>query len=488
MFPSLLPPGTRVDGWTVVAHHGQGSYGDVYKAVRTGHEQEGPVALKLARYPWDPRFAREGEVLSRLHHPSVPRLLGRGLWRPAPDVEHPYLVLEWIDGTRLYKWARQHAPTPEQVLLLLSQVAQALAATHSLQAVHRDVKGDNILVRHSDGRAMLIDFGSAHYEGASRLTWQHPPPGTSAYYSPEALLFVIRSARSPFARFQATPADDLFALGVTAYCLVMGEYPPRPEPVEAMDGTWQWRPPELRPLLERSPRVEPRLRECILRLLSMEPAARGTAAELARSLNPLTRDAEEALAPRPDTAPQPAPVLADAPSPEAEPPSGAVVPLEDALPQRPVRTWRFWLALATMGLAWFLEWSLRPVHSEPERILAGSHAAPARQGPDADLAAVGDSADKDTGTSAHGSAKQEAIAQDPLPKPQPRQQTQPDGQGRCPGPRQVPLNGLCWLEQSGLSGEECEKHGYLYMKGQCYAPVFTPHGKRQPTSDPPGTQ
>jgi hypothetical protein len=100
---------------------------------------------------------------------------------------------------------------------------------------------------------------------------------------------------------------------------------------------------------------------------------------------------------------------------------------------------------------------------------------------------VGDSADKDPQASAHGSAKPEAIAQDPLPKPQPRQQTQPDKKGRCPSPRQVPFNGLCWLEQSGLSGEECEKHGYLYMKGRCYAPVFTPQGKWQPTADPPGT-
>jgi eukaryotic-like serine/threonine-protein kinase len=272
----LLRPGTQVDGWTVLEHRSQGSYGSVYRAVRTGQEHVGPVALKLAHYPWDPRFAREGEALSRIHHPSVPRLLGRGIWRPAPGVEHPYLVMEWIDGTPLYEWARQHAPSTQQVRQLLSQLAQALAATHAVNAVHRDVKGDNILVCHSDGRAVLIDFGSVHYQGASRLTWQLPPPGTPAYHSPEASLFMLRSVRSPFAYFEASPATDLYALGATAYYLVMGDYPPRPEPSQDMEGAWHLARQDLQPLLERNPRVDPQLSECILRLLSMEPVARGT--------------------------------------------------------------------------------------------------------------------------------------------------------------------------------------------------------------------
>jgi serine/threonine protein kinase len=447
MVDPLLRPGTQVDGWTVLEHRSQGSYGGVYKAVRTGHEQDGPVALKVALYPWDPRFAREGEVLSRIHHPSVPRLLGRGVWRPVPGVEHPYLVMEWIEGTPLYAWARKHAPSDQQVLHLLVQLAQALAATHAVKAVHRDVKGDNILVRHSDGRAVLIDFGSVHYQGASRLTWQSPPPGTPAYHSPEAWLFMLRSARSPYAYFQATPADDLFALGVTAYCLVMGEYPPRPEPSQDMEGAWHLVRTDPQPLLERSSRIEPPLRECILRLLSMDPAARGTAAELARSLRPSTGDEDE--------------------------PRVAQTPLEHVTPQRTARPWGFWLALAAMGLAWFLEWSMRPSHipSAPERA-------------DADLAAVGDASNKDARASAHAPVKQEAIAQDTLPKPQPRQ-TRPDERGHCPGRKHVPLNGFCWLEHPGLTGEECRESGYAYIKGRCYAPVFTPHRKPQPTSEPP---
>jgi len=484
---SLLPPGTEVDGWRVVEHHRQGAYGAIYRALRIGQEEAGPVALKIALYPWDPRFAREGELLSRVRHPSVPRLLGRGVWRPASGVEHPYLIMEWVEGTPLYEWARQQAPTTPQVLPLLLQLAQALAATHAIHAVHRDVKGDNILVRHSDGRAVLIDFGSGHYEGASRLTWQSPPPGTPAYHSPEAALFVIRSVRSPYAYFQATPADDLFALGVTAYRLVMGAYPPSPKPSQDKDGTWRLKRLNLRPLLERNSRVEPPLRECILRLLSMDPPARGTTAELVRSLGPTAGHTEAPLAPLPHTASQPVPILADAASPVARLPSCEVTPLEQPVPRTPTRAREFWLALTAVGLAWFLGWSMRPSSREPQLVLGSSQEPVAPEKPDVGSAAVGDSSAKAPQSSEQAPARQEAIAQDTLPNPQPRQ-TQPDGKGLCPSRKQVAFKGFCWLEQPGLGSDECKEQGYTYLKGRCYAPVFTPQGKPQPTSAPSSSQ
>jgi hypothetical protein len=338
-------------------------------------------------------------------------------------------------------------------------------------------------VCHSDGHAVLIDFGSVHYQGASRLTWQSPPPGTPAYHSPEAGLFMLRNARSPFAYFQAAPADDLFALGVTAYCLVMGEYPPRPEPSEGGDGMWRLARQDLRPLLERNHRVEPQLRECILRLLSMEPAARGTAAELARSLTPSTGSADDPLVAQSEAAPQPAPIQADAASSAAEPAPSEVTPQEHAMPQRPARTRRFWLALAAMATAWFLEWSIRPTYHRSDRVFASRQDTPPPEKTDAGPAAVGDSSSRDSRATAHVPAKQEAIAQDTLPKPQPRQ-AQPDAKGHCPGRKHVPLNGLCWLEQPGLTGEECRESGYAHIKGRCYAPVFAPPGKPQPTAEP----
>jgi serine/threonine protein kinase len=88
----------------VVERHGQGGYGAVYRALRIGQEDAGPVALKLSLYPWDARFARAGALLSRLRHPRAPRLLGHGFWRPpSSGVEHPYLVIEWVEGSPLYQ-------------------------------------------------------------------------------------------------------------------------------------------------------------------------------------------------------------------------------------------------------------------------------------------------------------------------------------------------------------------------------------------------
>jgi hypothetical protein len=76
----FLPPGTRVDEWVLRSYHGHGAFGVVYRAVRVGQESAGEVALKMALVPWEPRFMRELGLLSLVRHPSVPRLLGHGVW------------------------------------------------------------------------------------------------------------------------------------------------------------------------------------------------------------------------------------------------------------------------------------------------------------------------------------------------------------------------------------------------------------------------
>lgn len=83
--PAFLPPGTLIGPWRVVAWAGRGVYGAVYKAVRAEQENAGPVALKLALHPGDPRFAREVELLRRQHHPGIPRFQDAGAWRHPSD-------------------------------------------------------------------------------------------------------------------------------------------------------------------------------------------------------------------------------------------------------------------------------------------------------------------------------------------------------------------------------------------------------------------
>jgi len=236
-----LSPGTQVGNWRVEAKHGQGAYGAVYRAVSVSGQPAGPVALKLALHPWDARLVREAELLSRVSHPSVPRLLDRGVLRHASsdEDEYPFLVMEWVEGLPLYAWGVQQVPSYREVCRVLARLARALEAIHAAGAVHRDVKGDNVLVQVSDRLPMLIDFGSGHFQGASRLTWHALAPGTPAYLSAQACAFEISLARNHDGYYAPTPADDLFALGVTAYRLVMGQYPPPMDVQQDGEGGWR---------------------------------------------------------------------------------------------------------------------------------------------------------------------------------------------------------------------------------------------------------
>jgi serine/threonine protein kinase len=456
----------------VEAWQGQGAYGAVYRAVHPEHA--GPAALKLSLYPWDARFVREAELLSRLSHPSIPRLLDRGVLRHSSGVEHPFLVMEWVEGTPLYAWAQQHPPSHRQACQLLAQLARALEALHASGAVHRDVKGDNVLVRHSDGRAILIDFGSGHFQGASRLTWQSLPPGTPAYLSAQASLFHIRLARERDGYYAPSPADDLYALGVTAYRLLMGQYPPELEPHQDEEGCWHVVSPDPRPLLESNPRVEPQLREWILRLLSDAPEARGTAAQLAEALE---AEADGRMpVPQPTSTP-----AAEVLPPNASAPAGAAVPPERSRPLLRRPAWKPWLALAAAGAAAVLLWSLQPV---PGHAPASSQLALSSQEPDAGTSAVGDTSPTAPPASAHPPSEPESMAQEPLPEPRPGQ-ARPDDKGRCPGRLQVAINGGCWVENPSMNVEACTENGLVLFKGRCYSPALASPQKPLPTSSPP---
>jgi len=475
-----LSPGTQVGPWRVEAWRGQGAYGAVYRAVRAGLEQAGPVALKLALYPWDARLGREAELLSRVSHPGIPRLLDRGVLRYASGVEHPWFVMEWVEGPPLYAWAEQHAPSTRQQCRVLAQLARALEAVHAARAVHRDVKGDNVLVRLSDRRAVLLDFGSGHFQGAARITWQSLAPFTPEYLSPQACLFDIRLARDRDSYYPPCAADDLFALGVTAYRLVMGEYPPPMDARQDEEGTWRVTSPDVRPRLERNPRVEPRLREWILRLLSDAPERRGTAAEVAQALEAVAEESG------PELQPPPRPVAQVS---EVEAPVAAGT---GARPERPglrlrVRAWKASLAMAAGGVCVLLLWRVQPVRLSPGHVSASLPMEVQSQAPDAGTAALGDTSPTEPEASAPPSSKEEPMAQQPRAEPRlgpPRRQLQPDAKGRCPGRKQVVMEGGCWVETAPMTAEACVESGYVLRQGKCYTPAVEAPQKPGPTSGP----
>jgi serine/threonine protein kinase len=426
----------------VKAWQGQGGYGAVYRAGRVGFRRSEPGALKLSLGRWNWRMEREVELLSRLSHPSIPRLLDRGGRRSPSRDEYPFFVMEWVQGTPLYAWAEQHAPSGSQLCRVLAQLARALEAIHAADAVHRDVKGDNVLVRLSDRRAVLIDFGSCHFAGAQRMTWQSLPPVTPEYLSPQAVLFYLHSLHHPDGYYAPSPADDLYALGVTAYRLVMGQYPAPIDARQDEQGTWQARSPDIRPLLESNPRVGPALREVIVQLLSDAPEQRGTAAQVAQAL--------EAAA------------------------GGEEIP-EHSRPPEHVRAWKPWLTLAAAGACAVVLWS-----SKWLPLPQASNA----QTPDADTTAVGDTSPTEPQAATPSPEETRPVAQEPLPQPRPGQ-ARPDEQGRCLGRKQVPINEGCWVDVSSLiDAQSCAESGYVLFKGKCYLPAPAPPRKPAPTSSP----
>ncbi|MBN1205690.1 MAG: serine/threonine protein kinase [Myxococcaceae bacterium] len=498
--PALLPPGTRVGDWLVVAWAGRGVHGAVYQAVTVANPHASPVALKLALLPRDPRFAREVELLSCARHPSIPRLWEHGEWQHPGGTLYPFLVMDWIEGAPLYDWARQHPLSSQQVLRLLAQLASALQALHAQGCVHRDVKGDNVLVRHSDRRALLTDFGSGRYPDAATLTPDILPPGTPAYRSPEAWLFSLQFFRDPKARYAAQPADDLYALGATAYRLVTGQYPELAEPLQDEAGLWHLEGLASPAPLVLNPRVAPRLDALILRMLSLRPEARGTAAELAEALEraaqltsaeltrPLfaqeTRPAEasgEQAAGAPGAALLPsnhavAEAQAQAPGAASRTPRSA----EGGRAPARARPWRRRLteaaALLALG-AWV--WWVTP-RKLPEQPAGLSHEAGGALLEDGGTSGLGDGAATASTAASPTPSEPGVRAEDTLPEPLPWQ-ARPDAKGRCAHPRQVPLNGGCWVK---LAREECEAlalKGFM-LKGACYVPAPL-HG-RQPTSEP----
>jgi hypothetical protein len=290
--PLALPIGMQVGSWRVKGWGGRGAYGTLYRVERDGYEADGSFALKLAICPGDLRFEREAHLLSIIRSLHVPRLVAQGVWEHTSGA-YPYIVMEWVDGEPLYAWAGRRNPHASQGLGVLAQVARAMEATHAAGAVHRDVKGDNVLVRPADGRVFLTDFGAGHHRGAATLTSKLLPPGTPAYRSPEAWGFLEVFRRHPTVHYPASACDDLFALGVMAYRLVTDEYPPSPYPEERGSEVWHQGGPGPRPPRELNPRVSPELQTIILRLLALAPIERfdGQAREAAEALEQAAKSA-----------------------------------------------------------------------------------------------------------------------------------------------------------------------------------------------------
>jgi hypothetical protein len=470
---TVLPMGTKIGAWRVTGFRGRGTYGAVYSSVSQEREPPMRAALKVAIYPADRRFEREVELLSRIRHPSVPRLLDSGVWRHPLGRAHPYVVMEWVEGVPLYSWASRRNPSSRQVLALLAQAARALQATHEVSAVHRDVKGDNVLVRPSDGRLFLTDFGSGHFAGAARLTPMPVLPGTPAYRSPELWSSVQHAGPEATAPLSGRPSDDVFALGVMAYRLVTDAYPPSTQPYIEEARCWLPGGKGAPPPRQLNPRVDAQLNALISRMLSAHPEERGTARELAEAMERgVAHAGPSADAPLFEWETQTHSVWTKEEQAEAaqlghrprrrdqerarEAEAYAATPAKQMRP----RGWLVWLA-AVLALG------LWPGKTDSARFEDEATEA-RRRGP----ISLGESAQTSPDAPATAPARQDIA--ETLPR-----QLKPDESGRC-RKGLIAINGGCW-GKTEVKAEDCPE-SWLVYQGNCYAPVFAP--TREPTTAP----
>jgi hypothetical protein len=461
--PDWLRPGDLVGPWHIEGYAGRGSYGVVFRARRAGHPSSRPVALKVAQGANDPRFEREVGLLSRVRHPSVPQLLDRGWWKASTGTAHPYVVMEWIRGQTLYEWGRRYNPTSRQVLKVVAQLAWGLEAVHRAEGLHRDVRGDNILVE-PEGRAVLTDFGSCTWRGAPPLTERVMPPNTREYRSPEAVRFEWESWRNKGARYEAHPADDLYALAVSIYRLLTGGYPPPAMPPEVKEDSRQARPPARVPPQEINPRVARELVDLVERTLAEDPQARGRAREIAQAAD------SAALHASPD-ADVP---LFNAQATAVEASENRPAPVSAGYLPQP-RAMKAALA-AAMALAVTALCQGGDGPYEPAQEVAWVEAQDAAEAPDGGTKGLGEEAssarvDSQEPPVPSSRAIVQQVPQGPLP-----------GQRRPPCPRsaEVVINGGCWRH---MTDTDPPCGDYYEWRGACYLPVMA--RQRVPTTQEP---
>jgi hypothetical protein len=197
---------------------GRGGMGEVWAAWHRGLERE--VALKILRLSEDTdenaaaRFEREVRLSSGLSHPHTVRLFDYG----ATEDGLLYYAMELLDGASLAELVRREGPMPAaRVVHLTQQAARALAEAHERGIVHRDVKPENLFVTTAGGEhdfVKVLDYGIARVSSDAHLTQTGHVAGTPLAMSPE----VIRGG-------PATPASDVYGLGVVMYFALTGQPP-----------------------------------------------------------------------------------------------------------------------------------------------------------------------------------------------------------------------------------------------------------------------
>jgi serine/threonine-protein kinase len=243
--------------YTLQRRIGSGGYSEVWEAQDAVLDR--PVAIKLLHPQYAEsadalqRFRTEAQLAGRVSDANVARVYD---FCDASWDDQPYLIMELIDGPTLAEVLRDGPLSPAATMDIVAQSAAGLRAAHSAGLVHRDIKPSNIMI--APGNVVKItDFGLSHSLGSAPITRTGMIAGTPSFMAPE---------RSAGAR--ATPASDLYSLGVAGYECLAGSPPFSGTPLEV---TLAHRFGVFPPLPASTPAP---VAELVARLTAREPADR----------------------------------------------------------------------------------------------------------------------------------------------------------------------------------------------------------------------
>jgi serine/threonine protein kinase len=214
-FEARLTPGMVVAGkYRIESVLGGGGMSTVYRAMQLATEQL--RALKILRTPSDPNradpFLREARITSHVRSDHVVDVIDAGV---EPE-GIAWIAMELLEGQNLATFIRDHgAVSPQEASAILGQVCDALAAAHREGIVHLDLKADNVYLARSrsyDGYSVkMLDFGIAQLQRHGQTTATTTMTGTPISMAPEQI-----------ANGTATPATDVWALGLLAFLMFTG--------------------------------------------------------------------------------------------------------------------------------------------------------------------------------------------------------------------------------------------------------------------------
>ena len=216
------PPrgGERVGAYVIVRELGHGGMGTVFLAERADGQFEKQVAIKILNRGADTaeilrRFRAERQILARLDHPNIARLLDAG----TTDDGLPYFIMDYIVGAPVTRFAVAQRLSTRQRLELFLKICAAVEFAHRNLVVHRDIKPSNILAN-AEGEPKLLDFGIAKLlakdEDAAQLTTEAQQHLTPICASPE------QAKGDPI-----TVATDIYSLGALLYEMLSDQKPHR---------------------------------------------------------------------------------------------------------------------------------------------------------------------------------------------------------------------------------------------------------------------